>query len=86
MHYPSTSFYSTVAELVKNVSDKDDVVFHCALSQQRGPSAAMKFLREAEKDIKGKKVWVLEGGFTEWQALYGEDVDVTEGFIKDLWR
>jgi rhodanese-related sulfurtransferase len=31
------------------MKDKETVVFHCALSQQRGPSAALRYLREKER-------------------------------------
>ena len=33
-------------ELIRTLKDKDTVVFHCALSQQRGPSSALRYLRE----------------------------------------
>ena len=64
------------------------------LSQQRGPGAALKFARalrnrqekEGEGDAKkGPEVCVLEGGFGMWQARYGEDERLTEGYVKDLW-
>ena len=76
------------------------MVFHCMLSQQRGPSAALKFARalrdreeKGRKDAgagegeqrKGPEVCVLEGGFGMWQARYGEDERLTEGYVKDLW-
>ena len=69
-------------ELVRTLRDKDTVVFHCALSQQRGPSSALRYLRERDaKNAKGEvgvrkdgedlsagqKVFVLEGGFVKWQ-------------------
>ena len=49
-------------------------MFHCALSQQRGPKAALRYLREKERmggEAEGKKqkVYVLEGGFVKWQEL-----------------
>jgi hypothetical protein len=31
------------------LKDKETVVFHCALSQQRGPSAALRYIRERER-------------------------------------
>jgi Cdc25 family phosphatase len=74
-------------ELISQVEDADDIVFHCALSQQRGPSAAMKFLRSVRPGfLDDKKVWILRGGFTQWQQLYGEDETVTEGYQKDIWQ
>jgi rhodanese-related sulfurtransferase len=36
-------------ELVRTLKDKDKVVFHCALSQQRGPSSALRYLRERKR-------------------------------------
>ncbi|SCU91403.1 LADA_0F09758g1_1 [Lachancea dasiensis] len=62
-------------------------VFHCALSQQRGPSAAMKFLRTLEdEDLAHIRIYVLRGGFNHWQSLYGENSEVTESYKADLWR
>lgn len=57
-------------ELVRTLAHKKVVVFHCALSQQRGPSSALRYLRERERlvgDVEGQKVYVLEGGFVKWQ-------------------
>ncbi|KAJ9620551.1 Cdc25 phosphatase Ibp1 [Taxawa tesnikishii (nom. ined.)] len=74
-------------ELVRTLQDKDTVVFHCALSQQRGPSAALKYLRAREiAGRKGQTVYVLDGGFVKWQETYGEDKDLTEDYQKDIWE
>lgn len=35
--------------LVRQLRDKDTVIFHCALSQQRGPNAALRYLRERDR-------------------------------------
>lgn len=35
--------------LVRQLGDKKTVVFHCALSQQRGPGAALRYIRERER-------------------------------------
>jgi rhodanese-related sulfurtransferase len=45
-------------ELVRQLKDKDTVVFHCALSQERGPKAALMYMRERERmfgPVKGKE-------------------------------
>ncbi|CDR47951.1 CYFA0S40e00298g1_1 [Cyberlindnera fabianii] len=87
LHIPSPAFTLQVEDLISKANDKDDIVFHCALSQQRGPSAAMKFLRSVPIGfLDDKNVWVLRGGFTQWQELYGEDDTVTEGYQKDIWK
>lgn len=76
------------------MQDKQTVVFHCALSQQRGPGAALKYLRAREKmlptlekreDGKEQQVFVLDKGFVGWQEVYGTDERLTEGYRKELW-
>lgn len=95
LHYPSGNFHEKLPELRQRLMENgvDDVVFHCALSQVRGPKATLVFLRSLDnlkdeaqiKYFEHLNVWVLQGGFTSWQRKYGEDVEVTEGFQKDLW-
>ncbi|EMR64848.1 putative phosphoprotein phosphatase-like protein [Eutypa lata UCREL1] len=48
LHFPSRSLDVMMPTLLRKLADKDTVVFHCALSQQRGPSAALQYLRERE--------------------------------------
>jgi hypothetical protein len=121
--------------LVRKLADTPIVVFHCALSQQRGPHAALKYLRERERLLGGRgavgrklkksaaeqetkqrstvengaekerewedvdanedleepqeeeqKVYILENGFQGWQAVYGGDKRLTEGYRKELWN
>lgn len=69
-------------ELVRTLQDKDTVVFHCALSQQRGPSAALKYLRARER-LLGGKVEEKDGGAGEAPAVKGQTVYVLDGgFVK----
>jgi rhodanese-related sulfurtransferase len=46
---PSSELDYKTPELVRTLKDKDIVVFHCVLSQQRGPSAALRYLREKRR-------------------------------------
>ncbi|KAF8416160.1 Rhodanese-like domain-containing protein [Tirmania nivea] len=48
-HVPSSTLDYTTPGLVRQLRNAPKVVFHCALSQQRGPSAALKYLRERER-------------------------------------
>ncbi|KAI5303560.1 hypothetical protein KEM56_007418 [Ascosphaera pollenicola] len=43
---PSSSLDAKLPELIRTLSDKKKVIFHCALSQQRGPSAALRYARQ----------------------------------------
>ena len=83
-HIPVHTHDYRMPELVRTLRDQNLVVFHCALSQQRGPGSALRYLRErdrmAEKgevgvrkdgeDLKkSQRVVILEGGFVKWQEL-----------------
>jgi rhodanese-related sulfurtransferase len=77
-------------ELVRTLKDTEKVVFHCALSQQRGPSAALRYAREREhaygpEEFKKQEIFILEGGFVKWQEKYGRDKKLTEAFAADIW-
>lgn len=95
-HFPAGNFHETLPDLQKKLYDNkiDDVVFHCALSQVRGPSSTLKFLRSlndvkdegAAKYFETLNIWVLQGGFTSWQSEFGDDSEVTEGYNKELWE
>lgn len=92
LHYPSSSLPEKLPELLPKLADYDEVVFHCALSQVRGPQAALRTLRSAAAlppqefvPLEPVNILVLRGGFTEWQRLYGEDA-TTEAYAKDIWR
>lgn len=78
-------------ELVRTLKDTEKVVFHCALSQQRGPSAALRYAREREQtygpeESQKQEVYVLDGGFVKWQEKYGRDKKLTEAYAADIWR
>lgn len=49
IHAPSSTLDYKIPELVRKLKDKETVVFHCALSQQRGPSAALRYMRERQR-------------------------------------
>ena len=77
---PSSTLDYRMPELVRTLKGKEKVVFHCALSQQRGPAAARMYLRERDKAVAGEgdqhrgssgkqEVFILEGGFTQWQRV-----------------
>ncbi|KAM0476448.1 hypothetical protein ACHAPX_006361 [Trichoderma viride] len=91
---PCNQLDALMATLIRKVKDKKTVIFHCALSQQRGPFSALKYLRErdallaslGEEPALEQEVCVLELGFTGWQEVYGEDERLTEGFRKEIWR
>ena len=54
IHLPSSTFDHRTTEIVDDLADKDCVIFHCALSQQRGPGAALRYLRERDSRFKNQ--------------------------------
>ncbi|KAI5459750.1 Rhodanese-like domain-containing protein [Mariannaea sp. PMI_226] len=92
---PTHTLDAMMPTLVRKLKDKKTVVFHCLLSQQRGPGAALQYLRERDGLLKamgedpkgehGQEVVVLDKGFLGWQEVYGSDERLTEGYVKDLW-
>ncbi|KAH7143806.1 Rhodanese-like domain-containing protein [Dactylonectria macrodidyma] len=92
---PAHTLDAMLPTLVRTLKDKKTVVFHCALSQIRGPSAALKYLRERDGLLRamgeeprgeGQEVLVLDRGFSGWQEVYGPDERLTEAYRKELWE
>ncbi|KAF5773198.1 putative protein-tyrosine-phosphatase [Helianthus annuus] len=73
LHFASDTFNDRVPDLLQTAKaqGKDTLVFHCALSQVRGPTCARRFadyLAEAKEDAGIKNVMVLERGYNGWEA------------------
>ncbi|KAL5482470.1 IBP1 [Sanghuangporus weigelae] len=92
VHSPSYAFQDQVQDLVENTKNIPTVVFHCALSQQRGPKAARIYselrseLNEKEGKEKDFTVYVLRGGFTEFQIRHRKDATLVEAFDDEFWN
>lgn len=52
---PTSTLDYRVPELVRTLKGKEKVVFHCALSQQRGPAAARRYATEKAKSAQIEK-------------------------------
>jgi rhodanese-related sulfurtransferase len=78
-HVPSHTLDYKMPELVRKLKDKDTVVFHCALSQQRGPGAALRYLRERERLLgavsKTAEKARMASGDEKGEELEGEKKD-----------
>jgi len=88
---PSNEFLRSVDDLVKNTQDVPTVIFHCALSQVRGPKAARiyqeaRYKRQKEgTDDNPHDVLVLQGGFLQFQTKFKDDADLVENWDKAVW-
>lgn len=64
---PSHQFDEWLPTLLRQLEDTKTVVFHCALSKQRGPSAALRYIREREAKFGEDSVAAPEGTGTQGQ-------------------
>lgn len=58
---PSHQFEEWLPTLLRQLENTKTVVFHCALSKQRGPSAALRYIREREVKFGEDSVAAPEG-------------------------
>jgi hypothetical protein len=79
-------------DLVRDLVDHEVVVFHCMLSQQRGPKAAVRYNIDRERHVakfKGKnldqKIYVLDKGFSGWAKEFGGDARLSTNVRKEVW-
>jgi len=86
---PSTTFSEKLDDLVRDAKDVPQVIFHCALSQSRGPTAARQYKKRRnqlrEDDDTPQDVLILRGGFTDFQAKFKDDPELVENWSKDIW-
>jgi len=75
---PSSTLDHALPSLVRKLADKETVVFHCALSQVRGPKAARRYLEERDR-LLGPQV---AGRGEVGEALKKSKVEA-EGGVKD---
>ncbi|KAH7279108.1 hypothetical protein KP509_37G005600 [Ceratopteris richardii] len=73
-HFASDTFTDELPALAEKLDGHDVAVFHCAKSQVRGPSCAMRFVDHLSERVSntGMKtaphVYVLESGFNGWAS------------------
>lgn len=79
INIPSGSLDHKLPQVAEDLAQKDIVVFHCSLSQQRGPSAALKYLRERDGGNKDGKSGVKEGEIDKEKAEKGEGQQAGKG-------
>jgi len=87
INQPSNGFLGSVDQLVKKTQDVSLVIFHCALSQMRGPKAARIYEETCQNLLVDKcpRVAVLRDGFSGFQAKFKDDLNLIENWDKDVW-
>ncbi|QRW06591.1 Dual specificity phosphatase, catalytic domain [Ceratobasidium sp. AG-Ba] len=87
---PSNNYLTTVDSLVTKTQDVPKMIFHCALSQQRGPKAARIYAETRNNrlnpgETSQQEIYVLRGGFTEFQSQFKDDPVLVEKWRKEVW-
>jgi len=85
-NYPSQRFSLEVDDLIKDTKDVPIMIFHCKLSQERGPKAA-RIYEEACNALQdaNRTVYVLQGGFIQFGELYKDDPELVENWREVIW-
>ncbi|KAI9021972.1 Rhodanese-like domain-containing protein [Hyaloraphidium curvatum] len=96
INIPSRTFHDTVSGIVERFRGMDALVFHCALSQIRGPKAANSFrtavletMSDGGEQAKVPELYVLRGGFSRFQEEFGTEEDLVENLTeeaREAWR
>jgi rhodanese-related sulfurtransferase len=97
VNIPSRDYHMKVNDLIKEAHEKDVklLVFHCSLSQQRGPKAARIYeemrsnlypLAKEAQPGDPKEVAILRDGFTSFQAKFKDDPKLVENWDKEVWN
>ncbi|KAI1484814.1 Rhodanese-like protein [Biscogniauxia mediterranea] len=83
LHFPTRSLDATMPTLLRKLADKHTVVFHCALSQQRGPAAALRYLRHREEAAAASSSSGGSGGSGSEKGKEKEKKEEGEGGKKE---
>ncbi|KAJ3190910.1 hypothetical protein HK101_008257 [Irineochytrium annulatum] len=91
INIPAHEFLEDTKSYADKLKKVKTLVFHCALSQVRGPKCANHYVRtvvmdDVDRGGKGKQeVWILEGGFSVWQYRYKDEKDLVENYDPASW-
>ncbi|KIY46691.1 Rhodanese-like protein [Fistulina hepatica ATCC 64428] len=73
-------------DLVKRAENVELVIFHCMLSQERGPKAARIYRETRESSTSTPQdIAILRDGFSGFQQKFKDDPLLVEGWEKDIW-
>ncbi|ORX46699.1 hypothetical protein BCR36DRAFT_331629 [Piromyces finnis] len=89
---PSIKFLDNIEHYVLKCKRIPKIVFHCAMSQVRGPKCANRYaltlnslLEAGEIEDIDQKVYILRGGFMNFQNIYKTNPNLVENLIEDYW-
>ncbi|RKP05125.1 hypothetical protein THASP1DRAFT_26326 [Thamnocephalis sphaerospora] len=99
INVPAHKLTEQLEHLVTAYGHVPKIIFHCALSQVRGPRSAGLYHKAAlmaaetvetnpspDATIVTQDVLVLRGGFALWQARFKDHTDMIENYDRELWE
>ncbi|KAL0088159.1 Rhodanese-like domain-containing protein [Phycomyces blakesleeanus] len=88
VNVPAHELMDKANTLVEEYKDVPLVIFHCALSQVRGPKSA-RIYNETKSLLKPEstqQVKILRGGFEGWHAKFKQDQSLLESYDPAVWQ
>jgi len=86
---PSHKFDEKAERFAEKTKGIPILIFHCALSQVRGPRTARTYAeirdRTRQPNDIPQEIYVLRGGFSLFQAMYHSEPELVEGWSKEVW-
>jgi len=88
---PWLEYPTTVDGLVTRAKDVPKMIFHCMMSQERGPRAAKAYAetrnnRLSPGETSEQEIYVLRGGFSEFQRHFRDDPALVEKWDVKVWQ
>eukprot|EP01135_Chromosphaera_perkinsii_P012254 Nk52_evm25s2622 gene=Nk52_evmTU25s2622 len=84
VNLPAGRFGDSIEEHLTRFGHVKNLVFHCMMSQIRGPSCAKHFMYNM-RDGHTAQVYVLQGGFREFVRKYSHKEDLVEDYDQRYW-
>ncbi|KAJ3214490.1 hypothetical protein HDU67_001622 [Dinochytrium kinnereticum] len=84
---PAHELLENTEKHLPDLAKPKKLIFHCALSQVRGPKSANGYLAALREKavVLDQEVLVLKGGFNTWQSKYKDDKALVEDYKPELW-
>ncbi|KAF9925393.1 hypothetical protein FBU30_004807 [Linnemannia zychae] len=101
VNIPSKELPERLPTLIESYKEIPQLIFHCALSQVRGPKAANRWaeaiaardealteaaaIEAANKSPLAQRVNILRGGFGEWQRKHKDNKELVVDYEAEYW-